>query len=876
MIGRTISHFEVLEKLGEGGMGVVYKARDLVLGRMVALKVLLARQLADPERRRSFIQEARAASALNHPNIVTIYEISESDGVDFIAMELIQGKTLTELTRGKGLRLEDALHYGVQMADALSKAHLGGIIHRDLKPANVMVTPDGLVKILDFGLAKLTEPAPGGDSEAATAPPTEIGTVMGTAAYMSPEQGEGKPVDRRSDIFAFGAVMYEMLSGKRAFVGDTPVATLAEVLHHDPKPLREVAAGTPPELERVITRCLRKNPERRFHNMADVRVALQELKEETQSGVTATGPAAVTRRRSPRLLGAAALVLLALAAAGVWSFRVLDRRRAVPMRVIPFTTYRGREFLPSFSPDGSQVAFCWDGEKQDNYDLYVKSISTGAQLRLTNTPTWEFGAAWSPDGRYLAFMRVEMGLVPGVFLVSPLGGPERKVGQAFWPTMAWSPDSRWLAVVDSEGPQLSIFILSIDSGQKRKITSPPAGLADMYPAFSGDGRTLAFSRASSPTSADLFVVGLSGDGAPEGEPHRLTADSAQNNSPVWTADGREILFCSTRSGSPSLWRMPVSHSGSAWRAGEPERLAVGEGATSVAASHQARRLVYTKSLWDRNIWRARLDGSEPAALIASTQQDSNPKYSPDGRRIAFASDRSGNWEIWRCDAEGAGCVQLTSLGAPFVGTPQWSPDGRLLVFSASSQGSRDIYVISAEGGQPQRLVADSSDDESPNWSRDGQWIYFASNRSGTFEVWKIPAAGGNPAQVTTKGGCFAAESADGLHLYYAKGRGTSLLWRRPGPKGPPGEETPMPAVLQTAPDFEVVPEGIYYMPEPFFLQRTGLPVQFFDLAARTAKPLFTPEKTTTGGLSVSPGRRWILYTQIDRQESDLLLVENFR
>jgi len=294
MVGQTISHYRVLEKLGAGGMGVVYKAQDTHLGRSVAIKVLPPEKVADPERKRRFVQEAKAASALNHPNIITIYDIDAADGVDFIAMEYVPGKTLGQVIGRKGLPLRETLKYAVQVAGALAKAHAPGIVHRDLKPANVMVTGDGLVKVLDFGLAKLTDPAEA-DEFALTRTlraETEEGTILGTPAYMSPEQAEGKPVDARSDIFSFGAVLYEMVTGRRAFRGDTKLAVLSALLKDEPQPVSSVREDVPRDLERIITRCLRKDRERRFQHMDDVRVALEELKEESDSG-TALTPAAI-------------------------------------------------------------------------------------------------------------------------------------------------------------------------------------------------------------------------------------------------------------------------------------------------------------------------------------------------------------------------------------------------------------------------------------------------------------------------------------------------------------------------------------------------------------------------------------------------------
>src|SRR4249920_2247774 len=288
MIGKTIAHYQILEKLGEGGMGVVYKARDTHLDRLVALKVLPPEKVADSRRKRRFVQEAKAASAMNHPNIITIYDIASENGIDFIVMEYVQGKTLDAMVPRKGLRLNETLKLAIQMADALAKAHSAGIVHRDMKPTNVMVTDDGLVKVLDFGLAKLTEVSESGDEPTRTlGHETEEGTIVGTVSYMSPEQAEGKKVDARSDIFSFGSVLYEMATGQQAFHGDSKMSTLAAIMNQEPKPISQLVPGIARDLEKIITRCLRKAPNRRWQAMPDLKVTLDELKEESDSGTLA-------------------------------------------------------------------------------------------------------------------------------------------------------------------------------------------------------------------------------------------------------------------------------------------------------------------------------------------------------------------------------------------------------------------------------------------------------------------------------------------------------------------------------------------------------------------------------------------------------------
>jgi hypothetical protein len=434
MIGKVLAQYQISEKLGEGGMGVVWKAPDTHLDRFVALKTLSAERLADPERKRRFVQEAKAASALNHPNIVHIYDIAEADGVQFIAMEYVAGKTLDQLIGRRGLRLNEVLKYAVQIADALARAHAAGIVHRDLKPSNVMVDDHGLVKVLDFGLAKLAETASSEFGETATvrAPEgqrTEEGTIVGTTAYMSPEQAEGKKVDARSDIFSFGSVLYEMVTGRRAFHGDSKLSTLSAILKDDPKPVTSITPDVPRDLEKIISRCLRKDPERRFQTMADLRVALEELREESESGTLGAASAVGgTRGRRSRLwwtLASTVVVVLAGAGLGLWFLRPASH---AVTKTVPLTSYPGQQITPAFSPDGKQVAFAWDGEQGGNFDIYVKLVDAGTPLRLTSSPADEWAPAWSPDARYIAFCR-DFSDHSEIWTIPALGGAERRLGE---------------------------------------------------------------------------------------------------------------------------------------------------------------------------------------------------------------------------------------------------------------------------------------------------------------------------------------------------------------------------------------------------------------------------------------------------------------
>jgi serine/threonine protein kinase len=591
MIGKTIAHYQILEKLGEGGMGVVYKARDTHLDRLVALKVLPPEKVADPERKRRFVQEAKAASALNHPNIITIHDIASENGADFIVMEYVQGKTLDALVPRKGLRLNETLKLAIQMADALAKAHSAGIIHRDLKPTNVMVTDDGLVKVLDFGLAKLTEVSESGDEATRSLRhQTEEGTIVGTVSYMSPEQAEGKKVDARSDIFSFGSVLYEMATGQQAFHGDSKMSTLAAILNQEPKPISQLVPGIPRDLEKIINRCIRKAPERRWQAMPDLKGTLEELKEESDSGKLVAAVVTHRSRRWSPVWIIAALALLAAAAVTKWFNRSNSEAPEEPTTSLPLTSYQGYEGHASFSPDGNQVAFEWNGEKQDNLDIYIKVIGSGGPLRLTTHPAGDFSPAWSPDGRFIAFLREQPTEKAAVLLLPALGGSERKLGETLGFGLAWSPDGNSLAISDngSSDEPVGLFLLSVETGDKRRLTSPPAKrIRDSAPAFSPDGHTLAFSRSTSYSNSDLYLLALSDSGVPMGEPKQLTFDNRGASSPAWTPDGHDIIFASGGEDSRSLWRVAASGPG------KPRRLAsVGEAGSQPAISRQGHRLAY--------------------------------------------------------------------------------------------------------------------------------------------------------------------------------------------------------------------------------------------------------------------------------------------
>ena len=924
MISATISHYRIIKKLGAGGMGEVYLAEDTRLRRKVALKILSAELTKNPDKLRRFEQEAFAASALSHPNILVIHEIGTEADRHFIATEFIEGETLRDRIVRKKMDLEDALDVAIQASSALAAAHKSGIVHRDIKPENIMLREDGYIKVLDFGLAKLVEPqAPSADTEAQTVAriDTDPGTLMGTVNYMSPEQAKGKVVDSRTDVFSLGVVVFEMVAGRPPFGGDSSSEVLAAILDRDPPPLARFEPDAPLELQRIVSKALRKDREQRYQTIKDLLIDLRSLRDElnfeaklersispesaARKGITVTPSGATLataressirsdavtarttssaeyiiseiKRHKTGVTSAAVVCIITIAAVAFGLYRFFGQNQpkspGTSLKIIPFTSFPGEKSEPAFSPDGNQIAFVWDGGSGNNLDIYVKLIDGGNVVRLTNNPAPDRSPCWSPDGRRIAFTRSSKD-EGGLYIVPQLGGPEQKLASFKNPLeTAWSPDGKRLAVTDEPSSQelRSIFLVSLENGEKygekRKLASPSAQFdSDRAPRFSPDGQMLAFIRSPNFLIDDIYLVPNTG-----GEPKRLTFDNMQVAGLAWTSDGREIVFSSNRGGPYGLWRVSVS-------GGAPEPLpAVGESATDPFVSRQGNRLAYTYRKVDRNIWRApgphsTAKSSVPTKFIASSRNESSPQYSPDGRKIAFASNRAGSLEIWVCDSEGQNPVQLTNFGGTHTGTPRWSPDGQYIAFDSRPEGSSDIYVISADGGKPRRLTTEASADIMPVWSRDGRWIYFGSDRSGDFQIWKIPSEGGESVQVTKQGGYGAVVSPDDNYVYYGK-RNEPGIWR----VGVDGGEEVRIFDKGYAGETVVLDEGICFL-DP---EATPNPtVNFFSFATRQVTQLATIEKAKYNPgpptLTVSTDGKWVLYLQVDQVDNDIMLVENFR
>jgi Tol biopolymer transport system component len=870
--GTRLGAYEILAPLGAGGMGEVYRARDCRLGREVAIKILPSERPGDETRRQRFVLEAQAASALNHPHIVTIHEIESAGDRDFIVMEYVRGRSLdTAIPRG-GLGLAELLRIGIPVADALAAAHSRGIVHRDLKPANVMIGSDGAVKVLDFGLAKRVHHG-GGDAESTfTLDPIPAlslaGTIVGTAAYMSPEQATGAVVDARSDIFSFGAMLYEMATGTRAFGGNSTADTLAAVIRDQPKPPSELVPGLPRELERLIMRCLRKEPERRFQAMRDVTLELQEIKEESASGRLSAQVAVPAVPWRTRVVPAVVMAAIAVAAAYLlWKQGHSAPPDQPPQRLVPFTSLNGLETQPAFSPDGEQVAFEWNGEKDDNGDIYLKLVGSAEVRRLTTDPASDVSPTWSPDGREIAFIRHRPDRT-AVHAVSPITGAERKIsdlGAGFWVGLSWSPDGRWLALgrlIPQQGG--GIHAVPAEGGEPRTLMTTKSPSWPGYPSFSPDGRALAFRTCSGPLRCSLDVLALDAALTPAGAVRSMARMVSYDNSwaVAWTRDGRALIYESAR----YLWRL--------FLAGDraPERIELaGYGAVSPALAAHRDRLAFVSQ---RNtITQHPLDTTFTSRpVLASSYWDFAVRFSPDGHRIVFASSRAGEGvEIWTASADGTGARRLVRGPGDFQGSPSFSPDGRFVAFeSRHDDGSWSIFVVDAEGGVPRRLTADPGDENRPEWSPDGRWVYYTSDQMTGRNVWRIPAAGGHAEQLTTGGsGHRVMVSPDGRELLYAfpnEGNGPLLA----APLAGGAARRLLPCVRS----FTTSAVGLYYIECG---RGPAFDVHLVDAATRRDSVIGRAQDTPymQAEVGVSPDGKSLL---VPRGEwtRDLMLIENFR
>ncbi len=744
MIGQNIAQYEILEKLGEGGMGVVYKARDTRLDRFVALKVLPPDRVADPERKRRFVKEARAASALNHPNIITIHDIVSDDGVDVIVMEHIAGEGLDRVVGRGRLRLDQVLSYGIQIADALARAHAAGIVHRDLKPANVMVTADGLVKLLDFGLAKLVSP----DSGAATTVTlTAPNVVAGTLPYMSPEQLRGEAVDARTDVWAVGALLYELATGHRPFEAAVAAALAADIQTRSPTSPRQLNREIPDRLEDTILKCLEKDPNRRYQSTTELRVDLDRLRTPTETAPSRAGP------RGPawwvlRVAGVAAVVAAAVAVA-FWT-----RPQAPPpvLTIRPVTSFVGMEWGATFSPDATFLACAHN--RYGHMDVFVLPTGGGEPVRLTDNPADDLTPRWSPDGRWMAFVS-DRGRGANVYVMPSLGGPERRLAETHIPWLEhasqvltvmgarpWSADARELLFsrLESTGA-IAIWKVSLRTGDEAQLTWPAPGVQDLYASWSCDDTRIVFVRR------DQGNQGLWLLDAQKGELELLIANEYIDTGVAWLPGCDHLVFLSHQGGPRNLWEIDV-------RSRAVSQLTSGSGTAVTPAVSADGEIAYTEYTHQVDLYWGPIDQPQDRheRLTSNTRNNFGGRVSPDGRYVAYHSDRSGNFDLWLHDRDTGAERNLTDHPtADIMG--DWSPDGREIVFLSNRDRNLQVWVLELETGRVRRVselgraMPAEPHFSGPRWSSDGKAIGFVAGGDQAQTLWAVDPEGRNERAV---------------------------------------------------------------------------------------------------------------------------------
>jgi serine/threonine protein kinase len=783
MIGSTLSHFKIIAKLGEGGMGEVYRAEDQNLKREVALKVLPPEVAGNSERLERFQREAEAVAALNHPNIVTIYSVEKADGVQFLTMELIDGESLDEVLHRGSLPMPRALEISNSIADALSAAHDRGIVHRDLKPANVMLTSDGRVKVLDFGLAKLTDEGSESFGDHTAEMPTEVkplteeGVVMGTAPYMSPEQAQGKPVDARSDIFSLGGILYEAATGTRAFQGESSIDTLHKVIYEQPQPLEERIPTAPLQLQWILRKALAKEPGDRYQSARDLAVDLRATSRDLESDpnlATLTSGRVTPIQAQPKQSrkGVVAAAVIAVAVIGAFSW-LLGRRSGLDSSAdasqqisIRPVTASGLVIVADISPDGKYVAYVesYQGEQ----GLYLRQIDGTQRLELTPPDDVAFwGTTFTPDGTGIVYGQKAQGYTSGaLFHISTLGGTPRRVGTHVDSAVSFSPDGSqfaWLRARFPDPEQSSIMIANSDGSEERLLLSEtePVSLAPRFHtglSWSPDGSLIAATIWSSETGIGQVVAYSADDGT-----RVWTSEQSWSwlSKVQWLPDGKSLLLVADPDVRPDaqIWIVPYPK-------GTPRAITNDMFDYRVLGlTSDGQKLLTIPTEFESHMWSFSLSEPGPPGRISGTKFDGyyGFDFTPDGRVVFQTLDR-GKTDLGIMNADGSERTLITN-DTDDDRFPQVTPDGRVVYVSLTPNGP-ELRVSALDGSQRQTLANFVSLRSFPAISPDSQSVIVRRVIDGKGGLWRVPLNGGQMAQVIDYEAFDPAISNDGTRLAF--------------------------------------------------------------------------------------------------------------
>ncbi|HYL84334.1 MAG TPA: protein kinase [Candidatus Angelobacter sp.] len=771
--GTALGPYEILSPLGSGGMGEVYRARDSRLARDVALKILPRDFATDADRRARFEREARTLGQMRHPNILGILDIGTHDDLPFIVTEFLEGETLRERLRSGPLPQRKAIEIAAQIARGLGAAHERGVVHRDIKPENLFIGSDGHVKILDFGLARVEEAR---QSEATVTLQSAAGIVLGTAAYMSPEQARGQAVDSCSDIFSLGSVLYEMLSGQRPFSGDTYADLISAILRQDPAPWA-AESKIPIALDRVVRRCLEKSPGERFQSARDLAFQLDSLLSSTDSGAFPEIP--LEKRNSPAasrafLWIAAALILAA--AGGAWWLRGRQARNVVHRAVLyeQLTSFSGMEESPAISPDGKSVAFVSDstGSRQ----VWIRLLAGGVPLQLTRDAGDHLSPRWSADSASLFYYTppASGSHEAIVWEISALGGTPRRLVESL-SEVDPSHDGKSLAFFRLKGGQIVLVRTDRDGGHAQVLAQFPSKTGCSQPRWSPDDASIAFILAGDRWSDDLYYVSASG-----GTPRRATFEASFFSGYAWVPDGSGFVFSNAR-GSTLLY-LPTMH---LWQVprdgGEARQLTFGDESDASPDIDSQGRLVSSRSRLSFDIWKFPVEFTPTEnvrrALRVShqTAQVQTPSLSPDGRQLVYLSDTGGHGNLWVLDLESGESRQVTFEKEPqlVMGVPLWSPDGSQIAYARQTfgQGTTSVayWSVRPDGSDNHPFLSKAS---WLTWSPDRRWVYYVDlteREQGTSgRIMKMSLSDSTVVEVRQEVVNGPAISPDGSTLYYAK------------------------------------------------------------------------------------------------------------